>query len=299
MTDDEIVDPLSVPGHFLRRAQQVHTEAWGQLVPGVTGPQYAILVAVTGWPGLDQTRAGEIASLDKATATGIIGRLVAAGWIRRDPDPADRRRRLLELGPRALRELRDVTTAAGIVQDQLLSPVSPEEQERFVSALAAIARIDTSQVLGQRPDDRVLQMGRTPGYLIRRAQQLHASLWAEHVRDLTGPQYAVVATAIRAGTVSLAAIAAEVSLDTSSTGDIVQRLISHGWLETADNSEDRRSTPVRATRPARSAMRLLRTPVLDVQSLLLAPLEADLRESFVAALRSVARLDVHAATTKQ
>lgn len=290
MSTADLVDRVNAPGHLLRRAQQVHTECWSRVVDRVTGPQYAVLVAVAGWPGLEQKRAGELASLDKATAAGIVGRLVSTGWIDRVADPSDRRRRLLELTPAARRDMTALTKAAAEVQQFLLSPLSTPDRESFVDLLARVARIDESGILDQSPDPAVLTMARTPGYLIRRAQQLHTSYWADQVGDLTGPQYAVMAAALDAGVATNAQIGAAASLDSSTTGSIVARLLSQGWLESVDNAEDRRSRPVRATRPARTAIPLLRTPVVRVQRQLLALLDPPERDAFIKQLTLVARL---------
>jgi DNA-binding MarR family transcriptional regulator len=288
---EDVVDQMEAPGHLLRRAQQVHTEAWTRTVASVTGPQYAVLVAVAGWPGLDQKRAGELASLDKSTAAGIVGRLTAGGWLEHTGDPSDGRRRLLHLTLQGQHALPQVTVHARRVQEQLLASLPEHERQRFVDVLAQVARLEGLGVLEQRTEERALVMARTPGYLIRRAQQLHTAYWGDKVKEITGPQYAVLAAALRAGVATYAEIGASASLDSSSTRDIVERLIDRGWLEQADNAHDRRSRPVRATPPAAAAVRLLRDRVLDVQRQLLDPLAAADREPFIAWLRLVAGVD--------
>src|SRR3954453_7210467 len=82
-----IVEPITSPGHLLRRAQQVHTDLWAARVDGLTGPQYATLVAVAGWDDVDQRRAGELASLDKSTLAEVVRRLTLKGWLERVRDP--------------------------------------------------------------------------------------------------------------------------------------------------------------------------------------------------------------------
>ncbi|MDQ1105635.1 MarR family winged helix-turn-helix transcriptional regulator [Nocardioides zeae] len=285
-----MVDHLTAPGHLLRRAQQVHTEAWSRIVSDVTGPQYAVLVAVDGWPGLDQKLAGELASLDKSTTAGIVSRLVAGGWIRRVEDPNDRRRRLLETTGDGAIKLPVLTAAARQVQAALLSPLSEPERETFVDLLGQVARLDDSPIVGQHVHDRSLVMARTPGYLIRRAQQLHTALWSDHVTDVTGPQYAVLAAVLRAGTATHAEIGTRASLDSSSVRDIVGRLTARGWLEAAPNAGDRRSRPVRVTAPAETAVRLLAGPVQGVQDELLLPLGGDDRTRFLGLAQRVSRV---------
>jgi DNA-binding MarR family transcriptional regulator len=288
---EDVVDQTEAPGHLLRRAQQVHTEAWTHTVVRVTGPQYAVLVAVAGWPGLDQKRVGELASLDKSTAAGIVSRLTAGGWLEHTADPSDGRRRLLRLTTPGQHELPQVTVHARRVQEQLLASLPENERERFVDMLAQVARLEGLGILEQGAEPGTLVMARTPGYLIRRAQQLHTAYWGENVREITGPQYAVLAAALRAGVATYVEIGANASLDSSSTRDIVERLIDRGWLEQADNARDRRSRPVRATPPAAVAVRLLRDRVLDVQRRLLDPLAVADREQFIAWLRLVAGID--------
>jgi DNA-binding MarR family transcriptional regulator len=287
----DVVDQAHAPGYLLRRAQQAHTEAWTRTVARVTGPQYAVLVAVAGWPRLDQRRAGELASLDKATAAGIVGRLVAGGWLERIADPADGRRRLLDLTVRGRRDLPRITGDALPVQVHLLASLPEHERQPFVDALGRVARLEGSGILEQHTEERVLVMARTPGYLIRRAQQLHTAYWSDTVRDITGPQYAVLAATLRGGVATYAEIGVSASLDSSSTRDIVERLMEKGWLEPVDNVLDRRSRPVRATPPAAAAVRLLRDRVLDVQRQLLDPLPAADRDQFIAWLRLVAAID--------
>ncbi len=288
---EHVVDQMEAPGYLLRRAQQVHTEAWTRTVALVTGPQYAVLVAVAGWPGLDQRRAGELASLDKATTAGIVGRLTAGGWLEHTGDPADGRRRLLHLTLPGQQALPQVTAHARRVQEQLLASLPEHERQRFVDLLAGVARLEGSGILEQRAEERALVMARTPGYLIRRAQQLHTAYWGDRVSEITGPQYAVLVAALRAGVATYAEIGASASLDSSSTRDIVERLIDKGWLVQVDNAHDRRSRPVRATPATAAAVRLLRDRVLDVQRELLDPLAAADREQFIAWLCLVAGID--------
>ncbi len=288
---DYVVDSLHSAGYLLRRSQQVHTDAWSRTVAQVTGPQYAVLVAIEGWPGADQKRVGQLASLDKSTVAGIVARLVEYGWVDRLSDPKDRRRRLLKLGTRGGNELAAVTQSARVVQKQLLSPLPVAEHDVFIDALASVARVEDAGVQRQRTKASALVMARTPGYLIRRAQQWHAACWSEVVRDVTGPQYAVIGATIGAGVATQAQIGAGASLDSSSTGDIVARLIERGWLEQVDNSRDRRSRPVRVTAPAMTAMRLLKAPVTEVQQRVLAPLTAPEQEHFTRWMRLVAGVE--------
>jgi DNA-binding MarR family transcriptional regulator len=283
-----IVPPASAPGHLLRRAQQVHTELWAARVDGLTGPQYATLVAIAGWDDVDQRRAGQLASLDKSTVAEVVRRLVDKGWVRRVRDPHDGRRRLLTLADGSRERLAVVTEAARSVQSEILAPLSPAGRREFVERLGRVARIEEADVAGQRHEDGVLLMRATPGYLIRRAQQVHTTLWGATVTEVTGPQYAVLAAVSRLGTADQSRIGEAASLDSSSTADVVARLGAGGWLTKQTAPDDRRRVRVKLTTPARAALHALAAPVEAVQSQVLAPLKRDERAEFISQLQLVA-----------
>ncbi|GGN22607.1 MarR family winged helix-turn-helix transcriptional regulator [Streptomyces fuscichromogenes] len=285
---DSVVPPATAPGHLLRRAQQVHTELWGARVDGLTGPQYATLVAIAGWDDVDQRRAGQLASLDKSTVADVVRRLVTKGWVRRVRHPDDGRRRLLTLTGGSLERLAEVTEAARSVQDAILAPLRPSDRQEFVERLGRVARIEEADVAEQQHEAGVLLMRAAPGYLIRRAQQVHTTLWTATVPDVTGPQYAVLAAVAQLGTADQSRIGDAASLDSSSTADIVTRLGNQGWLIKETAANDRRRALVRLTVPARAALGALAGPVEAVQSDLLAPLGPEVRPEFISHLQQVA-----------
>ncbi len=285
-----VIAPSTAPGHLLRRAQQVHTDAWARLVPSVTGPQYAALVAVDGWGGIDQKTTGELASLDKATISGVVTRLVNNGWLGRVPDDHDRRRRLLRLTDHARTQLPAIGTAARQVQEELLASLRPELRHRFIDQLATVALIGELPVHEQSESVHSLRLGRTPGYLLRRAQQFHAVHWAAAVPDVTGPQYAVLSAIWVHHVATHAEIGEFASLDSSTTLDVVRRLTARGWLEPVESTLDRRSRPVKLTEPARTALRFLGPTVASVQAQILRPLNESERDNFVSELQLVARI---------
>lgn len=285
-----MISPLGAPGHLLRRAQQVHTDSWAVLVPCVTGPQYAVLVVVNGWDNIDQKTAGVLASLDKATAAGVVGRLVKNGWLERAQDDADRRRRLLRLTDRASADFPAISRAARDVQTHLLSPLPAGERHLFVEQLGAVARINDLPVQDQTDSVHGLRLAYTPGYLLRRAQQFHTGQWATMVPDVTGPQYAVLWAIAERKVATHTEIATLASLDSSTTLDIVRRLTARGWIVPVADVVDKRSRPVRLAEPAITALRFIEPAVSGVQARLIEPLTETAQTQFIDNLRLVARL---------
>jgi DNA-binding MarR family transcriptional regulator len=130
-------DFKNAPGHLIRRAHQFAVAIFMAEAAGfdVTPVQFAILNALIDTPGEDQvTLAGRVA-FDAATSGSVIGRLEAKGWIRREPDALDRRRKLLWVtadGERAAQQMKRLVAKA---QNHILAPLSAKEREQFVGLL--------------------------------------------------------------------------------------------------------------------------------------------------------------------
>jgi DNA-binding MarR family transcriptional regulator len=289
----------------------VHTASWVQRLHGeLTGPQYAALVAVAMEPGIDQSRLAELASLDKNTATGVIRRLVAQGWMQRAADPADGRRHVLRLTVPARAALRYLTPAAALVQEDLLQPVDAGRRGTFIDLLARMAQVAAIPRLAGRgagapaaevrvtevpvaevpvAEVPVLPMARTPGYLIRRAQARHASIWGDVVgSELTGPQYAVLAALVLQPGADQAAIGRLASLDPSSTADIVGRLDRGGWLRRVLPSGSGRRMSWRLSPAAADRLERITPLAEQVQAEFLSPLEPPEASCFIDDLALIA-----------
>jgi DNA-binding MarR family transcriptional regulator len=135
-----LVPDLAVPGHLIRRAQQVHTASWAEILDGqLTGPQYAVLHVIDQWPGINQRRLGELAALDKSTTADIVNRLAGRGWIDRERDPDDGRGRILALTTDAIAWLQGIHRKVDLVQQHLLEPLQPGDRSSFLRDLARVA----------------------------------------------------------------------------------------------------------------------------------------------------------------
>ncbi|NWJ72704.1 winged helix-turn-helix transcriptional regulator [Pseudonocardia sp. ICBG1122] len=127
-----------------------------------------------------------------------------------------------------------------------------------------------------------LDLARTPGHLIRRAQREHNLLWAEHVGpEPTGPQFAVLSGAARRPGLDQKTLGQLASLDKSTTTDIVRRLVRRGWLTAAPDPDDRRRKVLHLSPPAQMALTSLTAAAARVQQHLLAPLTAERRRDLV------------------
>lgn len=107
---------------------------------GPTGPQRLVLRLVGRFPGLPPGELAELLHLDPGTLSGILKRLESAGWLRRRPDPRDRRRALLGLTPKG-RELD--TSDPATIEDAVrrtLTEVSARDLATTRALLERLAR---------------------------------------------------------------------------------------------------------------------------------------------------------------
>jgi DNA-binding MarR family transcriptional regulator len=101
----------------------------------VTPVQFAILNALIDDPGEDQVTLAAKVAFDAATFGSVIGRLEAKGWVRREPDAADRRRKLLWITPQGKEAAAQMRRAVNKVQSRIVAPLEPREREQLLLLL--------------------------------------------------------------------------------------------------------------------------------------------------------------------
>lgn len=142
MDKTKSIDLQATPGHLIRRAQQIAVAIFAEQLAGVdiTPVQFAILNALLDSPGTDQVGLAKRVAFDPATLGSVIGRLEAKGWVAREADPADRRRKLLVVTMQGVQALASIQNDVARVQENILSPLSPEEQSQFVHLLSRLVQ---------------------------------------------------------------------------------------------------------------------------------------------------------------
>lgn len=135
-------------------------------------------------------------------------------------------------------------------------------------------------------------LAETPGYLIRRSQQVHNTLWTELLATkVTPPQFSVLTALSIENGVDQRRLGEIASLDKSSVADVVARLTAQRWIERARDPRDARRNLLRLAPAAEIAVRHLSPVVEQVQARLLAPLDESEIDDFLRSLRAVARAD--------
>ena len=143
MTSDENIGIYAMPGHLIRRMNQVSVslfhEECSKAGHDLTPVQYAALKAVQKYPGIDQATLAGVIAYDRTTIGGVVLRLEEKGFVRRDPSPEDRRLRRLTLEPAGLRVIEELDPLVWRTQDLMLAGLDPQEKEIFLRLLTKAA----------------------------------------------------------------------------------------------------------------------------------------------------------------
>lgn len=102
---------------------------------------YAVLLQLEEQPIRTQAALAGAIGADKTRIIAVLDDLTERGLIRRQPDPADRRARLLSITPEG-RDLRD--TAQAEIQrqeEELLKHLPPAQRREFLSALRTLVDV--------------------------------------------------------------------------------------------------------------------------------------------------------------
>lgn len=128
------------PGHLIRRAHQRAVAVFMEETAAfdVTPVQFAILNALIDDPGEDQVTLAARVAFDAATSGSVIGRLEAKGWVRRQPDAQDRRRKLIWVTPEGERVALSMKRAVARAQTRILSGLDDAERAQFVALLGKL-----------------------------------------------------------------------------------------------------------------------------------------------------------------
>lgn len=130
----------AAPGHLIRRAQQLAVAVFMEETAGfdVTPVQFAILNALIDDPGEDQVTLSGRVAFDPATFGSVIGRLETKGWVKREADPRDRRRKLLWITDQGADTALKMKRAARRAQQRIVGPLQADERAQLALLLAKL-----------------------------------------------------------------------------------------------------------------------------------------------------------------
>lgn len=120
------------------------------------------------------------------------------------------------------------------------------------------------------------ELSRYTGYLVRRAQQVHAALWLrEGESEVTSVQFGVLSLLESNPSIDQRSLGDLLQLDRSTIADVVLRLENRGYIERVRDDVDRRRKILSLTEQGRQELRNLRPHAESINATLVGGLEPD------------------------
>ena len=169
--------PLARAVHGLIAGSVATHEAVAERL-GINSTDLRCLVLASTEPGLQPTRLAELAGLTTGAITGVLDRLERAGFVRREPDPADRRRLRVQLVADRVDEIEGYYEPLFERAQQLTAtwePTAREHVAEYVEAFAATLREEAARLRVAARGGLVGNMYTAPLGEVERARLVFAS----------------------------------------------------------------------------------------------------------------------------
>lgn len=105
---------------------------------GLSSAQWRLLVRLKREGKASQARLAEIMEVEPISVSRLVDRMVEAGWVARQKDPADRRVNIVVPTPQARERLESIRGFAGEVYEQAMSGMPPEERAQLLQSLSTV-----------------------------------------------------------------------------------------------------------------------------------------------------------------
>jgi DNA-binding MarR family transcriptional regulator len=129
-------------GYLLAMAGSLSRQRWAGMLAQleVTSSQYKVLMALGEAGPLGQQHLAGLIGVDPRNAVPVIDALAERGLVGREIDPADRRRRVIELTRSGRHLVGKLASVGAEIERDLLRPLAPAEQGRLRHMLLAVLR---------------------------------------------------------------------------------------------------------------------------------------------------------------
>lgn len=142
-------EPMNHPGHLVRRLHQICVAVFldASKAYNLTHVQFATLLAIERFPGVDQTRVAKLVALDRQTTSNVVTRLSQNGLIERTR--RDKRTNALQItgAGRALIEVMQPRIEG--IDDIILGPLTASERETLMALLRKL--VNSNNDLSRAP----------------------------------------------------------------------------------------------------------------------------------------------------
>jgi DNA-binding MarR family transcriptional regulator len=138
----------------------------------------------------------------------------------------------------------------------------------------------------------LIDIRRTPGHLLRRAQQRAVDLFVQAVGEngLRPPQFAVLATVYQNPGLNQTHLVDRTGIDRSTIAEMIDRMVARGYIERKRDAADQRVNTLWATDTGIAALEACVDAALAAQEQILAPVPPEKRAALLEALALLAEL---------
>ena len=123
------------------------------------------------------------------------------------------------------------------------------------------------------------------GFLLRKANQRHLSIFSSHIAELTPTQFAVIAKLTELGRTSQNRLGRATAMDAATIKGVVDRLAARGLVRVTSDENDRRRVVVELTEEASEMWLDLRDRGFDISAETLEPLDMSEQAVLIALLK--------------
>jgi DNA-binding MarR family transcriptional regulator len=115
---------------------------------GSRGYHYRLLAALREYGPASQARLGRRTGIDESDVVAALNELAAGGYVKRTPDPEDRRRNIVAITAAGAARFRRLDKVLVQVQDELLRPLSTAERELLIDFLRRVLQVSNDSAAG-------------------------------------------------------------------------------------------------------------------------------------------------------
>jgi DNA-binding MarR family transcriptional regulator len=115
---------------------------------GISMWGYVVLIALDGSPARTQAALAQAIGADKTRIIATLDELQQAGLITREPDPADRRVRLLAITAAGRRIRAAAQAAIQANENRVLARLAPADRQAFIRAAEVLSALPQEEITG-------------------------------------------------------------------------------------------------------------------------------------------------------
>lgn len=143
----------AIPSRLLAGAALVADRLVGERLAaeGAHKWHFAVLVTLAEAGPASQAELSRRTGVYRSDMVAVLNELADTACVRRDPDPADRRRNVITLTPAGRRRLERLDALIEDAQDELLAPLAPAERDELTRLLTALT--EHHRPAHPRPDE--------------------------------------------------------------------------------------------------------------------------------------------------